>query len=144
MCVLSHFCHVQIFVMLWTAALQAPLSMGFSREEYWVGCHALVQGIFLTQGGKPCLLTCRQILYRGSTGEAHIYMYILIVFTYSKVSVLRILGDKFQQGNRLLHGVGTAFCLKNIELHVFMVPTRLTVLICSICLSSIDPKFALC
>ena len=66
------------------------------------------------------------------------------VFTYSKVSVLRILGDKFQQGNRLLHGVGTAFCLKNIELHVFMVPTRLTVLICSICLSSIDPKFALC
>ena len=49
MCVLSHFCHVQIFVILWTAALQAPLSMGFSREEYWVGCHALLQGIFLTQ-----------------------------------------------------------------------------------------------
>jgi len=22
---------------------------GFSREEYWVGCHALLQGIILTQ-----------------------------------------------------------------------------------------------
>ena len=31
-------------------AHQAPLSMGFSRQEYWrVGCHALLQGIFPTQ-----------------------------------------------------------------------------------------------
>ena len=28
-----------------------------------MGCHALVQGIFPTQGSKPCLLHCRQILY---------------------------------------------------------------------------------
>ena len=27
----------------------APLSMGFSRQEYWHGCHFLLQGIFLTQ-----------------------------------------------------------------------------------------------
>ena len=24
--------------------------MGFSRQEYWSGCHALLQGIFATQG----------------------------------------------------------------------------------------------
>ena len=47
----------------WTVAHQAPLSMGFSRQEYWVGCHALLQGIFLTQGSNPGLLHCRQILY---------------------------------------------------------------------------------
>ena len=49
---LSHFSCVQLFVMLWTVALQAPLSMGFLRQEYWagVGCHSLLQGIFLTQG----------------------------------------------------------------------------------------------
>ena len=34
---LSHFSHVQLFVTLWTIAHQAPLSMGFSRQEYWSG-----------------------------------------------------------------------------------------------------------
>ena len=28
---------VQLFVILWTVAHQAPLSMGFSRQEYWSG-----------------------------------------------------------------------------------------------------------
>ena len=37
MCVLSCFIHVQLFVILWTVAQQAPLSMGFSRQEYWSG-----------------------------------------------------------------------------------------------------------
>ena len=35
--VLSHFSHVPLFVTLRTIALQAPLSMGFSRQEYWRG-----------------------------------------------------------------------------------------------------------
>ena len=34
---LSRFSHVQLFAMLWTVAHQAPLSMGFSRQEYWNG-----------------------------------------------------------------------------------------------------------
>ena len=34
---------------------QALLSIGFSRQEYGVGCHALLQGIFLTQGSNPHL-----------------------------------------------------------------------------------------
>ena len=29
--------HVQLFVTLWTVAHQAPLSVGFSRQEYWSG-----------------------------------------------------------------------------------------------------------
>ena len=29
--------HVLLFVTLWTVAYQAPLSMGFSRQEYWSG-----------------------------------------------------------------------------------------------------------
>ena len=33
-CVLS--C-VRLFATPWTIALQAPLSMGFSRQEYWSG-----------------------------------------------------------------------------------------------------------
>ena len=35
---------------------QAPLSTGLSRQEYTVGCHALLQGTFPTQGSKPRLL----------------------------------------------------------------------------------------
>ena len=34
---LSHFRHVPLFVTPWTVAYQAPLSMGFSRQEYWSG-----------------------------------------------------------------------------------------------------------
>ena len=29
--------HVQLFAAPWTVAYQAPLSMGFSRQEYWSG-----------------------------------------------------------------------------------------------------------
>ena len=36
-CMLNHFSHVRLFVTLWTIAHQAPLSMGFSRQEYWSG-----------------------------------------------------------------------------------------------------------
>ena len=29
--------HVRLFATLWTVPCQAPLSMGFSRQEYWSG-----------------------------------------------------------------------------------------------------------
>ena len=64
-CVLSCFSCVLLFVTLWTVAHQVPLFMGFSKQEYWsrLGCHAPLQGIFLTQGLNLCLLRllhCRQ------------------------------------------------------------------------------------
>ena len=34
-CMLSCFNHVQFFVILWTVAHQGPLSIGFSRQQYW-------------------------------------------------------------------------------------------------------------
>ena len=36
-CMLSRFSCVQLFKILWTVAHQAPLFMGFSRQEYWSG-----------------------------------------------------------------------------------------------------------
>ena len=36
-CMLSRFSQVQLFVTPWTVALQAPLSMGVSKQEYWSG-----------------------------------------------------------------------------------------------------------
>ena len=36
-CLLSCFSHVWLCVTLWAITCQAPLSMGFSRQEYWSG-----------------------------------------------------------------------------------------------------------
>ena len=36
-------------------SLPGILSMGFSGKDTGVGCHALLQRIFLTQGSNPCL-----------------------------------------------------------------------------------------
>ena len=63
--VFSCFSCVWLFATLWTVAHQAPQSMGFSCKNTEVGCHALLQGIFLIQGSTPhlpCLLHCTQIL----------------------------------------------------------------------------------
>ena len=71
MCVLRHH---RLFAALWSVAHQASLSMGFSRQEYWSGCHFLLQGIFPTQGSNPQplphLLHCRWILPCWAIGEA--------------------------------------------------------------------------
>ena len=44
--------HVQLFATPWTAAYQAPPSMGFSRQEYWSGLPLPSPAVFL-EGGKP-------------------------------------------------------------------------------------------
>ena len=52
-----------VFATPWTVAHQAPLSMGFSRQEYWSGLPCFLQGIIPTQGLNPGLPHCRWILY---------------------------------------------------------------------------------
>ena len=58
--------NVRLFVTPLTVAHQAPLSMGFSRQEYRSGLPFPLQGIFLTEGWNPGLLHCRQIKQRYS------------------------------------------------------------------------------
>ena len=45
--------HVQLFVTLWTVAHQAPLSVGFSRQEYWSGLPFPPAGDIPDPGTKP-------------------------------------------------------------------------------------------
>ena len=54
--VLSRLSCVLLFATPWTVAPQAPLSMGFPRQDTEVGCHAHLQGVFPTQGSTPHLL----------------------------------------------------------------------------------------
>ena len=60
---------VQLFVILWTVAYQAPPSMGFSKQEYTgMGCHFLLQTLtiqpsncapqYLLKGVKHLLFSC--------------------------------------------------------------------------------------
>ena len=46
----SRFSHVQLFATQWTVAHQAPLSMGFSRQEYWNGLPCSPPGDLLDPG----------------------------------------------------------------------------------------------
>ena len=52
-CVCQLLSHVQLFVTPWIVACQAPLSMGFSRQEYWSGQPFPAPGNLPDSGIKP-------------------------------------------------------------------------------------------
>ena len=56
-CVLSCLSHVQLFVTPWTVTHQAPLTMGFSRQEYWSGLSCFPSRDLPDPGIKPKSLT---------------------------------------------------------------------------------------
>ena len=89
-CVLSR---VQLFVSPWTVARQAPLSMGFSRQEYW-SCHFLLQEE-------------RMVCYRSCLGR-----------NQSKGSIHSLsLEGTLQQA-----GFGTSFCFLQTVLGLTCIP----------------------
>ena len=53
--VCCHFSQVQLFETLWTIACQAPLPMGFSRQEYWSGLPWPLPRDLSNQGWSLCL-----------------------------------------------------------------------------------------
>ena len=64
--------HVWLLVTPWTAAHQAPPSMGFSRQEYWVGRHCLLYVLLLLMPiskGWTILRKFKQILIQLSFNE---------------------------------------------------------------------------
>ena len=58
---------VQLFETPWTVACQAPLSMEFSRQEYWSGLSFPSPGALSTSG---CI--GRQVLCTSATRETHL------------------------------------------------------------------------
>ena len=65
------------FAIPWTVAHQAPLSMAFSRQEYWSGLPSLTLVYLLNPGTEPTSLTypalAGSFFTTGATREAHIY-----------------------------------------------------------------------
>ena len=82
MCMLSHFSRVQLFVTLWTVAYQSPLSVMILQARL-LSCHALLQGIFPTQGSNPhpCIVTS----YRDQTHDLPPCHIIRFMFTVLKI-----------------------------------------------------------
>ena len=50
---LSRFSRVRFFVTLWTVTCQPPLSMGFSKQEYWSRLPCSLPGDLPNPGIKP-------------------------------------------------------------------------------------------
>ena len=50
---LINYSSVMFFAMPWTVACQAPLSMEFSRQEYWIGLSFPPSGDLPNPGIKP-------------------------------------------------------------------------------------------
>ena len=66
---LSCFSRVHLFATLWTVACQPPLSMGFSRQQYWSGLPFSPPGDLPNQGLNPCFLQVSYIAGRFFTSE---------------------------------------------------------------------------
>ena len=69
-CVLSCFSHIRLFATLRTGACQAPLSMGFSRQEYWIGLSCPTPGDLPDPGIEPMSLTSPTLVGRFFTTSA--------------------------------------------------------------------------
>ena len=80
LCVLSHFSSVCLFVTLWAVAWQPPLSMGFSRQEYWSGVSCPPPGDLPHPGTESVSLRSSALAGRffttSNTWEAHLILYI--------------------------------------------------------------------
>ena len=68
-CVCTLSC-VQLFLTPWTVAARFFCPWDSPSKNTRVGCHFLIQGIFLTHGSNPSLPYSRQILYHGTAFEA--------------------------------------------------------------------------
>ena len=71
--VLSRLSRVRLFLTPWTVACQAPLSMGFSRQESWRGLPCPSPGDLPDPGIQPTSLMSPALLaflYRRATGRA--------------------------------------------------------------------------
>ena len=71
--------HVQLFVTPWTIAHQAPLSMGFPRQEYWRGLPFPSPGDLPNPGSEPSSPALSGGFFTTEpSGKPHVYMWIHI------------------------------------------------------------------
>ena len=82
-CVLHRFSCVQLFATPWTVTRQAPLSMGFSRQEYWRGLPCPPPEDLLDPGIKPSSLTFSALIGKFFSTSARISLQVPPTPTYA-------------------------------------------------------------
>ena len=89
---------VSDFVTPWTVAYQAPLFMGFSRQEYWIGLLFPSPGDLPNPGIEPMSLTspalAGEFFTTLTTQEAHPYQFLifyLLYYSHSNCFIMLIL-----------------------------------------------------
>ena len=89
-CMLSHFCHVWVFASPWSRAFQVPLSMGFSRQEYWSALPCPLPGDLPNPGIESTHLITSALEDRFSTTsttwEAQVCICKYVIFNLFKLS----------------------------------------------------------
>ena len=97
-CMLSCFSHVWLFVTLWSVAHQTPLSMGFSRREYWIALLYPPPGDLPDPGTEPTSLTSPELaggfFTTGTTWEA-----CLLIFKFQQVFIDCLLNHRAHHAN---------------------------------------------
>ena len=66
--------------------LPVALSTEFSRQEYGLGSHSILQGIFLIQGTNQDIPHCKQILYCLSHQGTPCVSIVLLIFLVTEIS----------------------------------------------------------
>ena len=89
-CVCMHthlLSHVQLFATIWTVAHQAPLSVGFPRQEYWRGLPFPSPGDLPNTGIQPMSPAfAKQILYHCTTREApSLYAWVAVKYIHAYI-----------------------------------------------------------
>ena len=87
----SRFSLVRLFVTPWTVAHKAPLSMGFSRQEYWDRLPHPPPGKLLDPGMEPKSLMSPELAGGGffttsTTWEALFFILLLLLLLLSYFS----------------------------------------------------------
>ena len=96
------FSRVRLFVTPWTVAYQAPLSMGFSRQEYWSGLPFPSPGDIPKSGIEPWSPALQadalisELREKGNAKECSNYHTIALISHASKV-IVKILQARLQQ-----------------------------------------------
>ena len=105
-CMLSHFSRIWLFATLWTIALQAPLSMGISKQEYRSGLPSPPPGDLPNPGIKPAVPALQANSLPLSHWGSPIWYGTLIHFQMLKQPCTSVISRSVSHGILFLYAVG--------------------------------------
>ena len=120
-CMLSRFSCVWLFETPWTVAHQAPLSMGFSRQEYyWNGLPCPPPGGLPDPGIEPASLLSLALAGRffttKATWEAQSRVDLSLFFLFHPIDLWTNMSDRISH----IHNFSVSFLLRSFNLFLHL------------------------